>query len=77
MLHYASKSGKSACISVVANEFATNRTVGFVRNSESLQDKKEGYEFDLPDGWHLEPMTTEDGEPILTKDGQQKMRFQW
>jgi hypothetical protein len=75
--HYVTKSGKSACISTVANQFSTNRTVGFVKNASIFDGQEEGYKFELPGGWHLEPMVTEEGEPILTKDGQQKQRFQW
>lgn len=80
-LHYVSKSGKSACISTKANKFATARTVGFVACQPEFVDEegnaKEGMEFDLPAGWELEPMVTEDGEPIETASGEQKMRFQW
>lgn len=84
LLNYHSESGKSACISVKANEFASSRTVGFVSNGPTLKDQEKGFEFNLPDGWHLEPMVTEDGDPIMTKGDpdnnippQQKQRFCW
>jgi len=84
VLHYHSASGKSACVSVKANEFATNRTVGFVANGPTLKDQEEGFEFQLPSGWRLEPMFAEIGDPIMTKGDPeknvppvQKQRFQW
>ena len=83
-LHYHSASGKSACISTKVNEFATDRTVGFVANGPTLKDQEEGFQFPLPGGWHLVPMVDEEGNPIMTKGNPekdeepvQKNRFQW
>ena len=83
-LHYITESGKSACVSTKPNEFASNHVVGFVALGPTLKDKEEGFEFDLPGGWTLEPMYVWDNEakaftdePVLTKDGEHKKRFVW
>lgn len=62
------ESGKSSLILVKANKFVMSWTPVYVP-ADACAGMAEDQEFNIPDGYTLVPLVSEDGEPRTAKDG--------
>lgn len=67
---------KSALLLVKANKFQMQSECAYVPK-ESVEGIEPGEEFAIPDGYKLQPMTTEDGEIRTTKAGEPLHTLVW
>ncbi len=70
-------SGKHALVIARRNKFDTSGQVGYVRNCDDTAKLKEGDEFTMPGGWHIEQREDADGNVLTTKDGEPLSFFAW